>query len=143
LVGRRPSARARLEDGNFPRTFPRYQRDSQWGRPRLLANEPARFSWRRRDGTKKSCQFASGGFGVPGPPPSGEVTLSANPDDGTLKNEMTVALTGKRRCIHYETAASEHGMWSAAWRRPRSESLELTPENKKTAHAIKSYRLAQ
>lgn len=73
-----------------------------------LANEPARFSGVVVTSEEEFAELQAGAFAVPGLRHPVQVTLSANPDDGSLKNEVTVALPASDGAFNYETAARDH-----------------------------------
>ena len=70
-----------------------------------LANDPARFSGVVVTSEKEFASLQSGPFAVPGLRHPVRITLSANPDESLLTNQMTVALPSSDGAFNYEAAA--------------------------------------
>jgi len=104
------------------------------GPPRLACERASSVLWRRRENEEEFAQLQPG-FGGPflgkcrGLRHPVQVTLSANPDDGTLRREDRCA---RKATVHstMKRARETTGCGAPRGGRPRSESLELTPENK-------------
>jgi hypothetical protein len=101
-----------------------------------LANEPARFSGIVVTSEQEFNSLRAGGFVVPGLRHPVQVTLSANPEEGMLTNDRTVALPASDGAFNYDIAASEQHDIESRLEKANEQIARITVRKQETVDVI-------